>query len=183
MEKLEKVELVREKTNTSYEQAKNALEACDYDVLDAIVWIETTGAVGAQGTDTKVATFEIANDSPLVVYETPQAQEEHHEENKETKMGKAWRNFRSTFKDVIRSGMDTSFVAERGGERIFALPVLFVVLGMFIWGATLWLLVIGLFFGLRYHLEGTGSLAEGVNEAMGKAAEAADSIKNEFVQS
>jgi NACalpha-BTF3-like transcription factor len=40
MENLEKVELVREKCNVSYEEARDALEACDYDVLDAIVMLE-----------------------------------------------------------------------------------------------------------------------------------------------
>ena len=36
MERLEKVEKIREKTGVSYEEAKNALEACEYDVLDAL---------------------------------------------------------------------------------------------------------------------------------------------------
>ena len=35
MDKLEKVEKLRAKTGVSYEDAKNALEACDYDLLDA----------------------------------------------------------------------------------------------------------------------------------------------------
>ena len=42
MENLEKVELIREKCGVSYEEAKNALEACDYDVLEAIIAIERT---------------------------------------------------------------------------------------------------------------------------------------------
>ena len=37
MEMLEKVELVREKTGVSYQEARDALEATDYDVLDAII--------------------------------------------------------------------------------------------------------------------------------------------------
>ena len=36
MDKLEKVEKLRAKTGVSYEDAKNALEACDYDLLDAV---------------------------------------------------------------------------------------------------------------------------------------------------
>ena len=37
MDNLEKVEKLREKTGVSYEEAKAALEATNYDVLDAII--------------------------------------------------------------------------------------------------------------------------------------------------
>ena len=40
MDQLEKVEKIREKTGVSYEDAKSALEACNYDLLDAIVYLE-----------------------------------------------------------------------------------------------------------------------------------------------
>ena len=43
MDNLEKVELVREKCGVSYEAAKDALEANDYDVLEAIVYLERAG--------------------------------------------------------------------------------------------------------------------------------------------
>ena len=38
MDQLEKVEKIREKTGVSYEDAKDALEACNYDLLGAIVY-------------------------------------------------------------------------------------------------------------------------------------------------
>ncbi len=47
MDKLEKVEKLREKTGVSYEDAKNALEACDYDLLDAIIYLEKLDKVKA----------------------------------------------------------------------------------------------------------------------------------------
>lgn len=43
MEKLEKVELIREKCGVSYEDAKAALDACGDDTLDAIIWLEKQG--------------------------------------------------------------------------------------------------------------------------------------------
>jgi hypothetical protein len=73
--------------------------------------------------------------------------------------------------------MEMTFVAERNGEQLFTLPVAMVVIGLLLWGASLWLLVIGLFLGCRYRIEGRGKVAETVNDAMGKAADAADSIK------
>ena len=49
MDKLEKVEKLRAKTGVSYEDAKNALEACDYDLLDAIIYLEKLDKVKAPG--------------------------------------------------------------------------------------------------------------------------------------
>ena len=47
MDQLEKVEKIREKTGVSYEDAKSALEACNYDLLDAIVYLEKLGKIKA----------------------------------------------------------------------------------------------------------------------------------------
>ncbi len=47
MDNLEKVEKLREKTGVSYEEAKQALEACNYDVLDALIYLEKKGKVKA----------------------------------------------------------------------------------------------------------------------------------------
>ena len=54
MDKLEKVEKLREKTGVSYEDAKNALEACDYDLLDAIIYLEKLDKVKAPDVDSFV---------------------------------------------------------------------------------------------------------------------------------
>ena len=154
MENLEKVELIREKCNVSYEEAAEALEACEYDVLDAIVMLERAGK----------RTERIPQPDQEPVYETPKAKN-------------VWRRFCTRCKELAHAGMDSTFVAERNGERLLAIPVLIVVIGLLMWGASLWLLVIGRFFGLRYHIEGTSQVAATVNDAMDKVADAAESIK------
>ena len=40
MEQLEKVEKLRQRANVSYEEAKEALEASDWDLLDAMVYLD-----------------------------------------------------------------------------------------------------------------------------------------------
>ena len=42
---LEKVDMVRERTGISYEKAKQALEACEGDVLEALIYIEKTHGI------------------------------------------------------------------------------------------------------------------------------------------
>ena len=162
MEKLEKVEQVRAKCNVSYEEAREALEACDYDVLEAIITIERKRAE--------------AEPVPEVLDEEPTA--EHTAQTKRSKIAAAWSAFCDNVKQLLHQGMETTFVAERNDERVLSLPVLFVVLGLFVWGATLWLLVIGLFFGFRYHIEGMSTFTVDVNEAMSTAADVADDIKS-----
>lgn len=178
MEMLEKVELVREKTGVSYQDAKEALEACEYDVLDAIIWLETNGKA-----ETQTASYETetATTTRVASPEMQEAQEEYQRTSRRTKVGELWRRFWAQFRQLIRASIDMTFVAERNAERVLAIPVLFVVLGVLFWGASIWLLIIGLFFGFRYHIEGAGPLTIDVNEAMDKAADAAESIKNDFV--
>ena len=43
MDHLEMVEKLREKANVSYEEATQALEACDWDLLDALLMLESEG--------------------------------------------------------------------------------------------------------------------------------------------
>ena len=45
MDNFEKVEKLREKAGVSYEEAKTALEQCNYDLLDAMIYLEKQGKV------------------------------------------------------------------------------------------------------------------------------------------
>jgi len=42
---LEKVDMIRERTGVSYEKAKQALEVCEGDVLEALIYIEKTQGI------------------------------------------------------------------------------------------------------------------------------------------
>ena len=42
---LEKVDMVRERTGVNYEEAKQALEVCEGDVLEALIYIEKTQSI------------------------------------------------------------------------------------------------------------------------------------------
>lgn len=176
MEKLEKVELVREKCGVSYEEARDALEACGYDVLDAIVRLEREGKARTQTT-----TFTTSSEQPTRVSpEMEQAQSEYAEQTRKTRFGEWWGRFCEQVKHVLRAGIDMTFVAERHGQRSISIPVLFLVIGLLAWGATFWLLIIGLFFGFRYRIEGASAFTIDVNDAMDKVADVATSIRDDF---
>ena len=178
MDKLEKVELVRAKAGVSYQDAKEALEACEYDVLDAIIWLENAGKA-----DVQTASYETTSNSSYTQAASPEmreAQEEYQRTSKKTKVGEVFSGFGEESRKIIRAGIDMTFIAERNGHAVVSVPLIIVVAGILFWGASIWLLIVGLFFGFRYRIEGASPLTIDVNEAMDKAADAAESIKNDF---
>lgn len=209
MENLEKVELIREKCGVTYEVAKDALEACDYDVLEAIIAIEKAEiekraaeiedvieepakaeepeaeaqeseaeAEEPKATEAEATAAEPEDaDAYEVADESKAEQTTDNAGHRSANVAAAWNRFCGRCKDLTRASLDMTFVAERHGEKVIAIPVLFVIIGLLVWGAALWLLIIGLFFGFRYRIEGRGMMVSGINEVMGKAADAADDVK------
>ena len=220
METLEKVELVREKTNVSYEKAREALAANDYDVLDAIIAIERevmteaaeaveeilsekpiiedpvaeTETVAEPEIEADVATE--AQAEPEVEYEQVVEPEPEYDyaaekaarraaaqakrEATKSKFEAAWNRFVEQCKHLCDAGLNMTFIAEHNGEQVCAIPVLFVIIGLFLWGAALWLMIIGLFFGFRYRVEGASPMTVDFNAAMDKAADVADDLKRDL---
>ncbi|EUB31318.1 hypothetical protein HMPREF1503_1760 [Olsenella uli MSTE5] len=176
MERLEKVELIREKCDVSYEDAKEALDANGDDVLDAIIWLERSGKARTQSAH--CSTNSTAQQP--VSDEMRAAQEAYQESAKRTDFWEHVHSAMGVIKDLLRKSVETSFVAERNGRQVLSVPVLVMLLGILLWGATIWLVIIGLFLGLRYRFEGVRSVTVDLNGAMDKAADAAETIKRDL---
>ena len=159
-EKLEKVELVRNRCNASYEEARAALEACDYDVLEAIVTLEREGKTAQ------------------AAQEAERAERAERRREASEKLADEARGFWAACRKALRTSIDSTFVAENRNGRVLSLPLIVVILGLFLWGATLWLLVIGLFCGLRYHIEGAGEFGSKASSMLDQAADFTDDVKN-----
>lgn len=177
MDKLDKVELIREKTGASYEDAKGALDACGDDVLDALVWLEREGKVSKGSAHHATGRVE-AEPSPEMLM----ARTHYDRTSEKTAFGKAWDRVVEALGQLWHASKQVSFVAERYGERVVCVPVVVPILGLLLWGATLWVLIIGLFFGFRYRIEGIGSTKVDVNGAMDWAADKAEELKDEFTR-
>lgn len=170
MDQFEKVERLRERANVSYEEARRALEDCGWDILDAMIFLEKCGKVHGP----EQSSYTTRSESAKI-----------HVEEKEC---------RSTFSDNLRrfgkwclglveKGNNNSFCVERDDKEIFRVPVtLLVVLLIFAFWVVVPLLVVGLFFSMRYRFAGPDvhSVDIDINKAMDGAADAAESIKNEF---
>ena len=176
MDHFEMVEKLRAKANVSYEEAKAALEASDWDILDALVLLESEGKV---------------KDAPENKEYTTQEKKEYTWQTKNggevkvsvsSALSKLW----AWIKELIRKGNKNQFVISRRNKNMFdqpmeeliAFPITVLVLLILIPGVglptILIALVVGLFLGARYSFRGP-DINNKVNDFMGKAQEKAAS--------
>ena len=155
MDDLEKVETIRTKCNVSYTDAKAALDAADGNVLDAI---ESAPV-----------------DEPSA--EMVAAQAAYEKSSEKTDFSKKMDGVWEYLKKLFRLSLDTKFIATRRDAIILNIPILIPIVALFAWGATIWLMLIGLFFGMRYRIDSDGDVPGSINNLMDHAADAADDIK------
>lgn len=163
MDQFEMVEKLREKAQVSYEDARQALEASSWDLLDALVYLEKAGKV--QG-------------SEAASYSTRPEQRQQRTSPPEGQGKGTFARLMDGFVSVINSANRVSVEVIRKSKVVLTLPLLVVVLlavFMFWWVAPI--AVIALFFGYTYRFKGSPAV-EGVNRAMDKAASMAENIKS-----
>lgn len=162
MTNFEKVEKLREKANVSYEEAKAALEATEWELLDAIVLLEQEGKVNHNSAHHSTKAEPIEEDS------VP----------KKEKRVLMRRKIVNIIKNLIRIGCENHMIVSRKGEQIVSLPVIAVVLLLLFTNLfVLILMAAGLFFGFRYSFKGEQLGKASINSAMNKAAEMAETMK------
>lgn len=172
MDQFEKVEKLKERANVTYEEAKQALEASGWDVLEAMIYLEKQGkATGtvkagytAEGTDSSQAAGEKAAQT----------------EGKES-FGEMLGRFGRWCAKWINRGNANSFCIEKEQKEILRVPVtLLIVLLIFTFWIIVPLLIVGLFFDMRYHFRGPDVKSVDINKAMDTVADAAENIKNDI---
>ena len=172
MEKLEKVEKLREKTGVTYEDAKAALVACDYDLLDAIVYLEKLGKIKSPENTSYTTTLQ----APSKEFERAQAS--YEDSCKKSTIGDGVDRFISWAGDLLKKSCKSTFHVEHEGKQVVAVPLLvFILLLIFAFWITLPLMIVGLFFDYKYDFEGINKID--VNEVCDKASAAAMNMKND----
>ena len=177
MDKLDRVEKVRAKTGVSYTEAQEALELCNYDILDAIVWLEQHGKTAGHTASYTTAT--VVED--VTTSEMSQAQSEYERATKPGSFSRALNRILDWIKRILKKSVDTSFVADRHGSQVFSMPTLLLVLLLiFAFWIVLPLLIVGLFFDFRYHFDGIGTVSVNINEVVGQASDGAEALKRDI---
>ena len=178
MEHIEMVEKLREKANISYEEAKAALEQTNWDLLDAMVFLEKEGKVHDERTARK-ASYSTKNEKKendsYASYDIPRDT---------VGVGDLFSRFFKFLGKIIGKGNRNYLNVTKNGELMFGIPItIFVILVLIFAGLPFVLLIVGLFFGYEYSVSGPELGRDEVNNVMNKASEVADSIKEEFKDS
>ena len=142
MTRLEQIEMLREKVNVTYEEAQQALEMAEGDLLEAIIMLEKQGKVAASA----VGNQERTEEEPTI------------KKVKRNNIAEAIDNIGRFCVDVIDKG-NNSFVEvikEPGDAFRMPLTVLALLL-IFLPYITLPVAVIALLLGYRYRLHGLGT--------------------------
>lgn len=170
MEHLEMVEKLREKTGVTYEEAKEALEKSQWDMLDAIVYLEKQGKVKEKTTA-----------SYSTQYEQSEQFEKASSIHSDQKEPGIFNRFFEWCCSVIKRGNENHFHVTQNGSNVMTISVtVFVILLVCFSHIVLPAMVIGLFFGLRYSFSGREIENVTINKAMDKASETAEKIKKSF---
>ena len=148
----EKIEKLRERAQVSYEDAREAYEHCDGDLLDALVYLEKQGKVkppqgdGYYRSEQQQVHREPTNDN------WEQSRDQNRDGQRDNNgfkdaLEKIW----GFFSTLIQKGNSTSFEVLKDREHMASFPVtVLVLLLIFAPWITLPLIVIGLFFGFHY---------------------------------
>jgi hypothetical protein len=155
MERYEMAEILRQKANVTYDQARKALEESNWDMLQAMVILEKEGKLN-QGAAPKAS-------------KTTQTQPKA-----EGIISKVigW------VTDLIDKGNQHRFIIKKDDQQVGSMTVtVFAALLLFLHGLSLFLLVLGLVFGYRYHFVSAAQVKDAKNAAK-EAENAADELQN-----
>lgn len=167
MDKIEMVEELRKRTNFTYEEAKETLEASNWDFLDVLVTLEKEGKIEKGSFSTKGTASET---------------EHSYAAEADKKTGKdSFQRFWDWCKRMFHKGNNNHFQVKQDGIDKLSMPVtLFVLLLVFAFYVVVPMLIVGLFFRMHYRFVGEDLGKESINQGFEKASEAAERVKEEF---
>ena len=189
MENYQKVEQLVSKAGCSYEEAKTALEANGWDMIDAIVSLEREGKVKAEESGMAV---QYAEESVEVVPDVSSDEIEGEFDRKITyscngdqgnagkeRSSKREHRFLNRIKRILTK--NRMVVIKSNGQQITDLPIWIpiIALAAFFW-ATLAVAVIAMLFGCHFQFEGEDLGKTNINSTMDKAADYAEKVKNDW---
>ncbi|NLX83833.1 MAG: ubiquitin [Clostridiales bacterium] len=161
MEHFEMVEKLRQKANISYEEAKNALEHSDWDLLDALVYLESQNKI---------------NKEPADSYTT--RKEKQQAPSEEEDLRGVFTKVFSYIAELITKANGIHMDVSKKGRVAISIPLtVLILLLIFMFWWVLPILVLGLFLGFRYSFRGH-QVTDTVNKAMDKVAQTAEQIKS-----
>lgn len=169
MERNEMIEVLMKKANVTHEEAEKALQECDWDLLDAIVYLERKSNV--------------KDSEAVTIVEVKEEDQKKSSDNNE-KCGGVGEVIGRIFKFIgkaIKKGNNIFFEIRKDEEKPIKISVtISVLLLVFLFAPCMVLLIVGLFCGYKYSITSDKSKYTGVNNVFDKASKSADNIKKDF---
>ena len=168
MDEFDKVEKLRQRANVSYEEARDALRACDGDLLDAMVYLEKLGHVKAP----EKSTVSTSSEKKEHYENVPEAVVRSQSTASDPSFGQ---QLGILIKTALRKSIDNFIVVSHKGEEKFRLPILVAIILLFMFNViTLTAVIVSLFFDVNYRFEGKDDLSKMnnvINQAGTRASE------------
>lgn len=187
MERDMMIKRLMEKADITVEEAVEVLEACNWDLLDAIIDLERRGKLRGNKSETIIEAVPVENYKNTHNQEDSRQEyngEAHGEEKKDECCGGIGTLIGRMFKFIgklIKKGNNNFFDAKKDNEKPIRIPLTIAVLFIvFLSVPSIILLVIGLFCGYKYSISGPNINCHGVNTIFEEVSKSADNIKRDF---
>ena len=174
MERNEMIKVLMEKAKVSHEEAEEALQECDFDLLDSIIYLERKGKVENNETNTIIEEAEVSE-------EENKKESDGNHKKKCGGIGEVIGRIIKFIGKVIDKGNKNDFEISKEGKKPIkiSLTISALLLIVAFWPVAV-LLVVGLFSGYKYSITGPDIKNDKVNDILNKASESADNIKDDF---
>lgn len=165
MKDFETVEMLSKKANVTLEQAKNALDRSEWDVLEA----------------QKILDQEAAATNSQILSDAVVPQSGASDNTQSVSLSRLFGRFCGCAKKLIKKGMANDFIVNKGERNVVKMPVLvFVLLLILFTFPVIPIMIVGLFFGYGYSFGIGGFTGSALNGAMKKVANVTEQMKNDF---
>lgn len=174
MEMIEKVDKLRERANVSYEEAKDALDRSNGDILDAMILLEREGKTFRPGAENYNTAYAAGAENARRFENTGAGAADAN------RAGNG-RTFGEKIKALIHKSTVNYLAIDRKGERIMRIPILGVIfILIFAWYAAIIAVVVSLFLECKYSFEGQDDM-KAANDVCNKAGDLAEQVKDKVV--
>lgn len=181
MENVNLVEKLRNKTNVSYEEAKMALELCNWDILDAIVYLERLGRIERPLTSEYFTNEYKKEDYSESSEPVDNIYKEKHYHKKDHRKSNSFEGFFEVVCNTIDRCNNIFLEIKREGRMVIRLPLtVMILLLMFSMWITIPLAIVALFFDIEFSLSGRNIESSKINEFFDYLSNSANKIKNNF---
>lgn len=177
MENLKLIEKLKEKANISYEDAESALEKNNWDILDAMLYLERIGKIKKPS----ISTFYTNENKESYSEDYKVSSRNKKGENNKSRKDN---NFEGVFEAVCKA-IDTCnnifFEIKKEGRVFLKLPItVLILLLLFTFWMVIPLFIVGLFFNIEFSVSAKRVNTDKANKVLKEISMGVKKIKEEI---